>query len=175
MIGSRMTTPRFAQLPAPAVRSIRRTSTWLGLAVIGLGLAALIASVVLPGAVMHQRESLRVWVTLAGNVAAAGALGAGGGVLSARACVSSGHLNLWYVRSARAGLLGTCVLSTLSAAVAVGVLARIATKPADWFTPAMEFGARGWSYVGVLVFAVALTYTCFVVLRPLLWRSPYAI
>lgn len=169
-----MTTPRFARLPEPAARRIRRTSTWLGLAVMGLGLAALIASVVLPGEVMHQRESLRVWVTLAGNVTAACALGAGGGVLSARACVSSGHLNLWYVRSARAGLLGTCVLSTLSAAVAVGVLARIATKPADWFTPAMEFGARGWTYVGVLVIAVVLTYTSFFVLRPLMWRSPYA-
>lgn len=124
---------------------------------------------------MHQSESLRVWVTLAGNVTAACALGAGGGALTARSCVSSGHLNLWYVRSARAGLLGTCVLSTLSAAVACGLLARIATKPADGFTPAMEIGAQGWSYVGVLVFAVAVTYFCFFGLRPLVWRSPYAV
>jgi hypothetical protein len=51
-----------------------RASAWLGAVVGLLGLAALVAAVVLPRDVVPDGESARIWLTLAGVVAAAGTL-----------------------------------------------------------------------------------------------------
>jgi hypothetical protein len=147
----------------------------LGAVVGALALATFAVSFIAPRLLIPADHPLLIWVIVVGSVTASCAVGSAGGVVAARTCVSTGYLNLWYVRSTRAGLLGACALSTLGAATVGWLLLLVATVPAGADVLAVPLGPAGLVYVLVQLAAVALTYVCFFVLRPLLWRSPYAL
>ncbi|SNR67474.1 hypothetical protein SAMN06265360_11454 [Haloechinothrix alba] len=61
--------------------------------------------------------------------------------------------------------IGVVVPASLGAAVAIGLLVGMA--------PAAESGAVAVPYGAMVLLCVALTFTCLVVQRTLLWRLPY--
>lgn len=141
---------QFVGVPASTARRIVRTSTGVGVVVGALSVAALAAVVVFPYQVVPEDEQLRIWLPLIGAVAAAGALSAAAGALTARSWVRSGYLDLNKVSSTRSALRASCTMTTLGAVAACGIYLRIvSTAPATRFE---------WTYVTVLVATTLLPY-----------------
>lgn len=160
-------------LPEPVIRSVRRRSLVLGLTVFALSLIIGPILVIWPFGLVPYGDPFRLGVVMFAGIAAFCVFGAGAMTLGARACVSSGYLKQSDVRVTRAGLMFFWVLGTMSALLAWGILALIVAAPPSDFRPDVQFDASAWLYVALLLFAAALTWACFFVLRPVLWRSPY--
>ncbi|MGH3947834.1 MAG: hypothetical protein ACRDSE_01730 [Pseudonocardiaceae bacterium] len=160
-------------IPEPLIRTIRRRSTSLGLAVLGLSLIIGPVLVIWPYSLVPYGDPIRIGVVMFGGMTAFCVFGSGAMTLGARACVSTGYLKLSDMRVTRAALMFFLVLSTMTALLAWGALALILSSPPDRFRPEVQFDASAWLYVLLLMFAAALTAVCFFGLRPVLWRSNY--
>lgn len=163
--------PRFVRVPQPDLAETHRTVRRVGMVAGFLGIPAYLATVMLPYFAIPHEVQMRIWLEFAGIVTGASGLGAVGVVSSLRQVVRPGYLDLWLARSARTGLGGTCVVSTVAGATAVALLVRIVTAPVTPDTPAIEFGGFGWGFVAALLVALAVSYTCLFTMRAMLWRS----
>ncbi|MBA0127568.1 hypothetical protein H0B56_18645 [Haloechinothrix sp. YIM 98757] len=151
--------------PQPATEKITRRCTWLGLGVVVPAPIGLVAAIVSRQVVVADGERLRVWLIYPASIPFMCAFVAGGVALAVRTWVQPGRVDVASVRSLRNVCTGACVIASLSAAVAIGLLAGM--------SPAIESGAAAVLYGAMILLGVALTVTCLVVQRPLLWRSPY--
>lgn len=165
--------PHSVPLPDPLVRTIRTRATALGVAVVVLGLAAVPTLLIAPYSLVPYADPVRIGVLLFAGMTGFCLVGAGVFTLVGRACMAAGHLKLSTMRVVRAALLFFGVLSTISGLVAWGVLALITSSPPERYRDDVQFGGGESLYVLLLLGAVALIWTCFFALRPVLWRSQY--
>lgn len=165
--------PQYVPLPDSLVRTTRTRSTAMGVVVLVLGLAATSVLLVLPASLVPYDDPLRIGVPLFAGITGFCLVGAGAVTLGARTCVTVGQLKLNTMRVVRATLLLFVVLSTIAGLVAGGVLALIASSPPERYRDEVQFGTGEWLYVLLLLGSVALIWTCFFALRPVLWRSQH--
>jgi hypothetical protein len=145
-------TPRFIPLPEPIIRSIRQRSTRVGLVVFGLSLVIAPALALWPLSLVPSGEPFRIGVVLFAGLTGLSVFAAGAFTLGARACVSTGYLKLNDMRITRAGLIGSLVLSGMTAPVAWGVFA----------LAIIRFDAVALLYVLLLAASFALSLACFI-------------
>lgn len=165
--------PHSVPLPDRLVRTVRTRATVLGGAGLVLGLIAVPALLLVPSRLVPYDDPLRLGVPLFAGITGFCLVGAGVFTLVARGSVAGGYLRLNTMRVTRAGLLFALLLSTISGFVAWGVLALVASTPPERYRDEVQFGAGEWLYVLLLLGAVALIWTSFFALRPVLWRSQY--
>ncbi len=165
--------PQYVPLSDPLVRAIRTRSIALGVVVLLYSLGAIPTLVLTPYSLVPYADPMRMGVPLFAGMTGFSLVGAGVFTLVGRACVATGYLAVKIMRAVRAALLLFVVLSAVSSLIAWGLLALITSTSPERYRDDVRFGTGELLYVLLLLGAVALIWTCFFALRPVLWRSQY--